>query len=277
MGISVIIPVHNCAPWIEQSVESALQFDLVKEVIIIEDGSTDGSFSLISELASREHRVLVLHHPNNQNRGRSASRNLGARAATQPWIAFLDADDYFLSTRFAGIDWDSQADGYYGSIKSESEVGTAESGQITGLSQMIKPESLYLFLTEQSEEYFSIISLTVQRDKLLESGLFDLQLEVGEDTDLIWRLSKCYNLYPQKTSKKLAIRRVHQRNSHRETVNRAVFYFKWLKTPPYPLSKRAEKRLFYSYQRYKNGSWTSSKIYQRYRYLVWKLSGKRTI
>ena len=276
MGISVIIPVYNSEQWIGQSVTSALNFDVISEVLIIDDGSTDNSSKLLRELASSDKRITILSHPNNQNKGRSASRNLGIQAATQPWVAFLDADDYFLSNRFDDIDLGSQVDGYYGSISSHNERNIEASGLVTGIRQDVKPELLYQFLTEQPNEYFSIVGLTIRREKLLESGLFDEGLDVGEDTDLIWRLSKLIKLHPQNTKEAIAIRRVHQSNYQRETSDRAAFYYKWLTEPPYPLSERAQKRVFYAYQKY-NSSKDNSKLYERFRYIRWKLSGKRLV
>lgn len=277
MGISVIIPVYNCEQWLEESIASALQFDRVKEVIVVEDGSTDNSPKLISELAESEPRIVRLSHQNNENRGRSASRNLGIQMATQPWIAFLDADDYFLPNRFDGIDRDTELDGYYGTIVSENLVNTDDSGVLTGVPIRIKPEELFECLTEHSEHYFSIISMTIRRDRLLSTTLFDERLTIGEDTDLIWRLAHKLNLDQINTPEPIAVRRVHISNHDREDPGRADFYRKWLIDAPYELSDRAQKRMFSSYRWYKDRSYPKSRWYEMYRFYKWKLSGKSLI
>ena len=274
MGISVIIPVYNCEQWLEESIASALQFDMVKEVIVVDDGSSDNSPKLISKLVESDPRIVRLSHQNNENKGRSASRNLGTQVATQPWVAFLDADDYFLPNRFDGIDWDTEIDGYYGTIVSKNLVNTDQSGVLTGVPKSVKPEELFEYLTEQSEHYFSIISMTIRRDKLLSTTLFDEQLAIGEDTDLIWRLSHELSLDQGNMSDPIAVRRVHASNHDPEDPGRAEFYRKWLIAAPHELSDRAQKRMFYSYQRYKGQSYSESRLYEMYRFYKWKLSGK---
>src|SRR5690554_3354498 len=100
MNISVIIPVYNAELFLRKAVESALQFKEVKEVLLIEDGSPDNALSICKELTIEDNRVKLLQHPNNENRGAGASRNLGLKNASQDYIAFLDADDFFLPNRF---------------------------------------------------------------------------------------------------------------------------------------------------------------------------------
>lgn len=272
MGISVIIPIYNCEPWLEQSVASALQFDRVKELILIDDGSTDTSPMLINSLAERDQRIIQLSHPNHANKGRSASRNLGIHAATQPWIAFLDADDYFLPNRFDGIDWETKLDGYYGSISSDNLVDPDQSGAVTHVPSSVMPAKLFALLTEQSEHYFSIISMTIRRESLLKIDLFDEQLKVGEDTDLIWRITHVLNLGLMETSEPIAVRRVHESNIEREDPNRAEFYHKWLTQTQYPLSEVARKRMFYAHMHYSSADKHRSRLYQKYQYAKWRLS-----
>ena len=275
MGISVIIPVYNCEPWLEQSVASALQFDVVREVILIDDGSRDDTLRIINQLAEIDSRIIKLNHPNNQNLGRSASRNLGVLTATQPWIAFLDADDYYLPNRFDGMDWDTKLDGYYGTITSENLVNPDESGMLTGVPKDIIPEELFTYLTKQSESYFSIISMTVRRDSLIKIELFDQELKVGEDTDLIWRLAHKFHLEPTTLlDEPCAVRRVHESNEDREDKTRAKFYHKWLIQTEYLLSEEARKRMFYAYEHYKSPTKERSKLYMKYAYTKWKLSSK---
>lgn len=272
MEISVIIPVYNCEQWLEQSVASALQFDMVRELIIIDDGSTDNSPRLIKSLAESDQRVIQLSHQNHINKGRSASRNIGILAATQPWIAFLDADDYFLPSRFDGIDWDTKLDGYYGSIISDNLIDPIHSGALTHVPSSVTPDQLFAFLTEQSEHYFSIISMTMRRESLKKIDLFDEQLTVGEDTDLIWKIAHELNLDHVETSEPIAVRRVHESNIEREDPDRADFYHKWLTQTEYPLSEAARKRMFYAYEHYISPSERRSNLYKKYKYAKWRLS-----
>jgi len=97
----VIIPVYNAAAYLTQAVESALAQPETAEVLLIEDGSPDNALDVCEELAGKYDKVRLLRHPNGENRGAGASRNLGMRNAKFDFIAFLDADDYYLPGRFA--------------------------------------------------------------------------------------------------------------------------------------------------------------------------------
>jgi glycosyltransferase involved in cell wall biosynthesis len=86
--VSIVIPCHNAERWISAALESALgQTYPNTEVIVVDDGSTDGSLKVIKQF---DKNVRWLSTP---NRGPSAARNVGLRAATGEWIQFLDADD----------------------------------------------------------------------------------------------------------------------------------------------------------------------------------------
>lgn len=95
----VIIPVYNAAPYVERAVQSALACPAVR-VILVDDGSTDGSGDLCDALAAECSRVRVIHQ---QNLGASAARNAGLEAATAEYVAFLDADDELLPGAIAGL------------------------------------------------------------------------------------------------------------------------------------------------------------------------------
>ncbi|WP_228442012.1 glycosyltransferase family 2 protein [Chryseobacterium nematophagum] len=100
MKISVIIPVYNAEKYVQQAVESALQFEKVYEVILVEDGSPDNVLSVCERLRDQYPRVKLFQHADKKNHGAGASRNLGIANASGDFIAFLDADDYYLSNRF---------------------------------------------------------------------------------------------------------------------------------------------------------------------------------
>ncbi|PIY03241.1 MAG: glycosyltransferase family 2 protein, partial [Bacteroidetes bacterium CG_4_10_14_3_um_filter_31_20] len=69
------------------------------EVILIEDGSPDNGLDVCTSLAKKYSKVRLYRHENGENKGASASRNLGIRKANYPYVAFLDADDFYLPNR----------------------------------------------------------------------------------------------------------------------------------------------------------------------------------
>ena len=94
--ISVVVPVYNVAPYLERCVQSVLRQTYKNlEVILVDDGSTDGSGELCDHLALTDPRILVVHQ---ENKGLSEARNAGLRLATGEYIAFIDSDDEWLLT-----------------------------------------------------------------------------------------------------------------------------------------------------------------------------------
>lgn len=91
--VSVIVPVYNVERYLPKAVESVLsQTHRNLELILVDDGSTDGSGLLCDELAKRDSRIIVLHR---QNGGAAAARNSGLAAAHGEWLLLLDGDDYY--------------------------------------------------------------------------------------------------------------------------------------------------------------------------------------
>lgn len=89
--ISVIIPVYNAEAYLSRCVDSILAQTCTDwEIILVDDGSTDGSGTLCDTYAARDSRIRVLHQP---NVGIGATRNNGVAAATGSFLAFVDADD----------------------------------------------------------------------------------------------------------------------------------------------------------------------------------------
>lgn len=89
--ISVIIPVYNAEQFLPACLDSVLHQDYPSfEILVIDDGSTDGSAALIDRYAAREPRIVALHQ---RNAGVSAARNRGVAEARGEYIAFVDADD----------------------------------------------------------------------------------------------------------------------------------------------------------------------------------------
>ena len=90
--ISVIVPVFNVAGYLPQCVDSILSQDYGNlEVILIDDGSTDGSGEICDRYAALDNRVRVIHQ---KNGGAAAAKNAGLRLATGEYLAFADSDDY---------------------------------------------------------------------------------------------------------------------------------------------------------------------------------------
>jgi glycosyltransferase involved in cell wall biosynthesis len=96
MSVSVVIPAYNAASYIRAAIESVLaQTRLADEIIVVDDGSTDDTASIVNSYAPRIRLICQ------QNQGPSMARNAGVQAASSEFIAFLDADDQWLPHKTA--------------------------------------------------------------------------------------------------------------------------------------------------------------------------------
>lgn len=96
--ISVIVPVYNimdCLPRCVESICSQTYPDL--EILLVDDGSDDGTERLVDELAGKDRRIRVFHKSNG---GSSSARNLGIREARGSYLGFVDSDDYIDSRMY---------------------------------------------------------------------------------------------------------------------------------------------------------------------------------
>ena len=92
--ISIIMPVYNAGVLLHTAVESVLRQSFADfELLLVDDGSTDGSAALAHELAKKDGRIRVLEQP---NAGICAARNLGLQHCRGQWFTFCDDDDTML-------------------------------------------------------------------------------------------------------------------------------------------------------------------------------------
>ena len=91
--VTVIIPVYNVRRYLAEALDSVIRQTYENlEIIVIDDGSTDGSSLICDEFAGKDSRIKVIHQ---ENRGLSTARNVGLDRMTGEYVAFLDSDDAF--------------------------------------------------------------------------------------------------------------------------------------------------------------------------------------
>ncbi len=124
MLISIVVPVYNVGKYLAPSIESVLaqSFDDF-ELLLVDDGSTDGSAEVCDTYAAKSSKIRVIHQP---NQGVSVARNSGIEAAQGEWIIFLDGDDQLCDealSRVAEIGLDPTIDTYLLNAKEEMGEG----------------------------------------------------------------------------------------------------------------------------------------------------------
>ena len=105
--ISVIIPVYNVEPYLRKCLDSVCgQTYKNLEIIVVDDGSTDGSPAICDEYAEKDNRIICIHQ---ENAGLSCARNAGIDAATGDWIAFVDSDDWIDTDMYETLMWTAES------------------------------------------------------------------------------------------------------------------------------------------------------------------------
>lgn len=126
--ISIIIPVYNKKGYVEQTVKSVLNQTFSDfEVLLIDDGSTDGSDVLCDMMARKDERIKVLH---TANHGVGAARNLGIKKAKGKYISFIDADDYIEKTFLEKL--------YKAIVKNNAGMATCDYYEIRNTRRIIR-------------------------------------------------------------------------------------------------------------------------------------------
>ena len=241
LNISVIIPVYNAEAFLRKAVESALQFEEVKEIILVEDCSTDYSLKVGEELTLEHSKVQLFQHPDKGNHGAGATRNLGLEKVTQEFIAFLDADDYYLPNRFEAekeLFKNEKIEGVFGAIGTEflTEMGkekfTAKFNTNTLSTVNYQAEGSEVFEGFFGNgkflgAFFSLIALTIRNSALEREGLqFNEKLRVHQDSDFITKLM--YHCYLQTgiIDQPVSMRGVHNDNRITAVKNYSVDFYK---------------------------------------------------
>ena len=219
--ISIIIPIFNCELYIKKAINSVLIQKNINEILIIDDGSTDGSYQICEEFRRNYNFIKLFQHPDKKNHGRSKTRNLGIKKAKSIYIAFLDADDFYLPNRFENdlklFKEDDTIDGVYNAIGShfyrKTETREKERLKLTTVSEKIDSKELFEKMGPMGHfGYFSGIGLTVKRDAFLKTGFFNENLQVAEDTELWLRMALVLKLVSGIIDKPVVLRGIHNSN-----------------------------------------------------------------
>ena len=196
--LSVIVPIYNSASTLEKCIRSLTDQTYTDlQIILIDDGSNDGSAEICDTLASRDHRITVLHK---ENEGASIARNRGMKIATGEWLTFLDSDDtiekdmyeYMLSS--AAIDADI--------IQCAVNIVDGESKTV-----LCSPQRDKLYSSSSlGKEFFKHLGggvwNKIYKRSLIEGLEFDSQYPIGEDMKFnIEAISRAKNILLLKKAK----------------------------------------------------------------------------
>jgi len=194
--VSVVIPAFNCETLIAEAIGSVLAQDYKNiEIIVVDDGSTDGTIEVVKGFGSQVQLFQQM------NQGAAVARNLGISKASGRYIAFLDADDYWWAGKISAqlkameqtglrmaysrfIWWKSDSLGTFSAPTEEfarvNNTGLSSAPLVTGWT--------YADLLLDCIVWTSTV--VVEKAVLMEAGLFDPHFRKGQDYELWLRLSR---------------------------------------------------------------------------------------
>jgi glycosyltransferase involved in cell wall biosynthesis len=185
-GVSVVIPCYNGARHLRACLGSAVsqKYEGVLEILVGDDGSTDDSAAIAGSYGPP---VRVLRHEGGQNRGAPATRNLCLREATQPLVAFLDADDVWLPGHVQALAAALRAAPAVG-LAYANGYNLSANGRRLGprLSEPHRPRTTAADLL--LDQCFPPAAVMVRRHVFDAVGLFDEELTYVEDHDMWVRI-----------------------------------------------------------------------------------------
>jgi glycosyltransferase involved in cell wall biosynthesis len=183
--VSVVIPLYNKAHCILKTLSSvASQGRTDFEVIVVDDGSTDGGGELVKAAGIPGLRLIQ-----QENAGVSAARNRGIAAARGEWIAFLDGDDLWSRDHLEGLLQPLErttAAVVISNLRLESRAGQPL------IDPSVLPQTVndyFSFALSNGNYPASSSSIMVRRNALFEAGLFAEGISTGEDIDMWCRLA----------------------------------------------------------------------------------------
>ena len=187
--VSVLVPAFNRAAYIRETVESVLLQDYPRvELIVVDDGSTDGTYEILEEYEEKA-ELKLLTHPGRENRGQSAALNRALDDASGELIAILDSDDIFLPGKLrAQVDY----------LHEHPEVGL-----VYGMGEAVDESGHWLYNihspdhTEPNDPnavlldcYFSLpVNSLVRRSVYDQVGGFEEEFRAAQDHDMLIRIA----------------------------------------------------------------------------------------
>jgi len=188
---SIVVPVRNRRHTLGRALTSALALNeaVPIEVIVVDDGSDDGTTELVGILADARISAVGLR----KCRGANTARNVGIAIARAPVVAFLDSDDDYMEGRLADPLRLLAKHPNVGIVLSSFVARKGEVARVLRLRECIYDSGTFLRLIAGYVLPPSTSGLTIRRDVLLACGGFDPEVKRMQDRDLLLRLAPTTN------------------------------------------------------------------------------------
>lgn len=184
MKVSVVLSVYNVKPYLERCVQSVLNQTYKDfEIVLVDDGSTDGSGELCDQIAKSDSRIVVVHQ---KNQGNSGARNTGIRQAKGDYIIFADSDDYWLlndglMTLVQNCDEGTDLICFKEVDIWKDDRKTYNPYNLKEISKLSNSQELFSYLVRTHQLRMAVWIAMVRRQILLDHELFFPLRLMGED------------------------------------------------------------------------------------------------
>lgn len=188
--ISIIIPVYNCRQYLQCCIDSILHQTYKNfEILLVDDGSTDGSEEICDKYKTKDKRIKVFHI---KNSGQSAARNLALEKARGDFIGFVDSDDWIDENMFKIL--------MSNIIKTGADVSICNSILVYGETPIITTNKTYTTKMVNKENIikeciFGQKSGTAMWNKVYKKQIFDnIKFPVGRKFEDYWMVCKIFTM-----------------------------------------------------------------------------------
>lgn len=186
--VSVLMPVYNAEPFLEDAIQSILDQSFNDfEFIIVDDGSSDGSLSILQEFSQKDTRIRLISR---ENKGISCSRNQLVKLAKGKYLAWMDSDDISLPNRLELMTSWLAANSCYNALGCKTILIDSEGCDICIWNTPMDHDGIDLWHITGKGGAIVFASSMMLRDAVMSVGGFDEKLTGAEDLDLFLRLAE---------------------------------------------------------------------------------------
>ncbi len=252
--VTIVIPAYNAEKYIAQTIDSVLcQSYSDWELVVVDDGSKDSTLVIVKSLAEKDWRIKVV---SSKNGGVSLARNLGIERSSGEFLAFLDADDIWLSDNLTKKVEMLMKEPTLGLVHSSAEIINAKSILTGGILEGIEGYILDELLAWKRTCIPGPSSILIRKELIEKVGGFDPELSTAADQDFFIRVAASYKI--GRVSEVTWQYRIHENNMHANILlmeHDELLVYRKAKSRKLFKSKKFERNCFSRMYLILSGSW----------------------
>ena len=227
LKFSIIIPLYNKESSVVKTLDSVLlQSYKDYEIVLVNDGSTDSSLSVVENYFSNN-KDIDSQIITTENKGVSEARNIGVEHAKNDFVAFLDADDIWEPNHLETLV--RLINEYPLAVLWSTDVGYMYGNQKVDLPNRFNEVNGYIddfFVSKRGKNIFCVCTSVFRKSVFQEMGGYDARIRIGEDLDLAWRVISTHKVAHAFVTTMYYVQDAENRAMHRKhnLENRLSYY-----------------------------------------------------